>query len=75
VKAALGEQIQVYVSGYEARPKDKDHYEYWGAPEGVANISILRDGKAVYRGRIEARPGTIPTVMVPSLPVAQVTKP
>jgi hypothetical protein len=75
VRVPMGEQIQVYVSGYEARPKDKDHYEYWGAPEGLANVSILRGGKAVYRGRIQSRPGVIPTVMVPSLPVAQMTKP
>lgn len=75
VRAAMGEQINVYVSGYEARPKDKDLYEYWGAPEGVANISIIRGAKAIYRGRIQARPGVIPTVVVPSLPVAHVIKP
>lgn len=75
VRAAMGEHLSVYVSGYEARPKEKDLYEYWGAPEGPANISIIRGGKAIYRGRIQARPGVIPTVVVPSLPVAQVIKP
>jgi hypothetical protein len=74
VRAAIGEQLNVYVSGYEAHLKEKDLYEYWGAPEGLANISIIRGGKAIYRGRLQARPGVIPTVVVPSPPVAQVIK-
>ena len=71
--AGVGEVPQVYVSGYEARPREGNLYEYWGAPQGAANITVIRRGRLTYRGRIQAKPGIVPMVHLPSQPVARAT--
>lgn len=74
VLAGGGDQPQVYVSGYEAHPRDGNLYEYWGLPQGAANISVLRGDRVVYRERVPIRVGVTPTVHLPSPPVAQLTR-
>jgi hypothetical protein len=71
--AGAGDVPQVYVSGYEAHPREANLYEYWGAPEAAANITVIRSGRVTYRGRIQAKPGIVPMVHLPSQPVARAT--
>jgi hypothetical protein len=58
--------VTVYVSGYEAHQVQDRLYEYWGAPANGANVTALRSGRLVYRGRITADGGTLPSIVLPS---------
>jgi hypothetical protein len=56
----------IYVSGYEAHKIQDKLYEYWGAPASAANVTALRGGHLVYRGRIQGGSATLPFISLPS---------
>lgn len=63
VLGPLGEGSRVYVSGFEASAEGgrAGQYGYWGHAGANANVTIVRDGNVVVRGRIvsSARGSTV----------------
>ncbi len=61
----------VYVSGYEARKIQDKVFEYWGVPMSGANVTAVRGGKLIYRGRIQSGGANLPAINLPSLPLSR----
>jgi len=61
----------IYVSGYAATRVQDQIYEYWGMPHSGVNVTALRDGKVLFRGRVQPRRGALPSV---SLPVSTLSR-
>lgn len=61
----------VYASGYEARRVQDKLYEYWGTPNGGANVTVIRAGKMIHRGRIQNGGASLPVVSLPTLPLSR----
>ncbi len=65
------DETVVYASGYEARKVQDKLYEYWGTPQGGANVTVIRSGKLVHRGRIQNGGAALPVVNLPMMPLSR----
>lgn len=44
--------ISVFVSGYAAKPSEENIFEFWGANNAKANVTVLHDGRLFLRGSV-----------------------
>jgi hypothetical protein len=61
---------RLYVSGFPAKALGDKLFEYWGMPQGSANVTALRGARLVFRGRLPAGGGAAPVLHLPSPPVS-----
>ncbi len=58
--------LDIYVSGFRAKPLGNKLYSYWANEGQSAMATAVRGQKIVWRGTLKSAPGMRPTVTVPS---------
>lgn len=67
----MDNDLLVYVSGYQAYRAPNGIFEYWGQPQGAANLTIVSGGKIAYRNRLQAAREQPPVISLPSAPISK----
>jgi len=49
---AAAKDVQVFVSGYLARFAGRGRWEYWGEGQATPNVTVVRAGAVVWRGKV-----------------------
>jgi hypothetical protein len=63
--------FEIFVSGWLAHRQADGNYTYWGQPRTGANVTVVRGGRILQRGRIDAAAGAPPAVSLPSAPLSR----
>lgn len=51
--------ISVFVSGYAAKPSEENIFEFWGANNSKANVTVLNDGRLFLRGSVVGQANSV----------------
>ena len=62
---------EIFVSGYAATHVGRGVWEYWGAAGGVANVTVVVDGKLSHRTKIATKSGAGVQLMVPAMSLSR----
>jgi hypothetical protein len=69
----LGDQTEVFVSGFVARRLGGQIYEFWGPPAGPTNVTLIQGFEVVYREKLT--PATQQVLAIPQTLYARVGLP
>lgn len=70
VLGPLAADADVFVSGYLATKRSGNLFEYWGAPTGSVNVTLVSRGQLLYRERLSVGPKGEVSLSLPQAPIS-----